>query len=399
MSANAVHAEDEGSAFFARLPRLETANDTFDATRYHPAPDDWALVVTDIVDSTVAIGNGRHKTVNFVAAMAIAALKNLCAPDAIPFLFGGDGAVVMVPPRHASSARRELARVRGLAAREFGLELRTALVSVAALRRMGSDVQVGRYEPSLGNSFGLFLGGGVGQLETAARGRGDPELIAAAAIPESLDDGAPTDLSGLSCRWDELLSRRGKMLTLIVQGAPDPGAIYTTVMRLAGEAGNPRPVRLDTLSTRWPPKGFMLEARARRRGGSLAASQLRVLWDTFLAWVVFARGRPIRGFDPQRYRREVVANTDFCKYDETLCFVIDCPLEAIEPIQAYVSQCASEQMIRYGMDVSDTALMTCLVTSTANSLHVHFIDGGGGGYTNAAKALKAAAASPALPRT
>jgi len=31
--------------------------------------------------------------------------------------------------------------------------------------------------------------------------------------------------------------------------------------------------------------------------------------------------------------------------------------------------------------------MTCLVTSTADSLHVHFVDGGGG-YTNAAKKLK-----------
>jgi Protein of unknown function (DUF3095) len=126
-----------------------------------------------------------------------------------------------------------------------------------------------------------------------------PELIADAAIPESLDDGAPTDLSGLSCRWDELRSRRGKMVTLIVNGAPDPGEIYSTIMRLAGQEGNPRPVRLDTLSTRWPPKGFVLEARARRRGGS---------------------------------------------------------------------------------------------TSTANSLHVHFVDGGGGGYTNAAKNLKAAVA-------
>ena len=47
-------------------------------------------------------------------------------------------------------------------------------------------------------------------------------------------------------------------------------------------------------------------------------------------------------------------------------------------------------MLRYGMNVSDTALMTCLVTSTNEGLHVHFVDGGGGGYTNAAKSLKAA---------
>jgi len=382
---------DPEPGFFAGLPRLGSARDTFDTARYRAAPDDWALVVTDIVDSTLAIAAGGHKTVNFVAAMAIGALKNLCAPMSIPFLFGGDGAVVMVPPRHAAQARIELARVRGMAEREFGLALRVGLAPVGELRRFGSDVQVGRYEPSPGNSFGVFLGGGIGCLEAAVRGRGDPELIALAAIPEALDDAVPVDLSGLTCRWDALRSTRGKMVTLIIHGAVDPGDTYASVMRLAGQAGDPQPVRLDTLATRWPPKGFMLEARASRRGGSLAVAVLRVLGMTLLAWIVLARGRPIGGFDPDRYRAEVVTNTDFCKHDETLCFVIDCPLDGIEAIRHYLDQRTAGQGFRYGMDVSDTALMTCLVTSTEDSLHVHFVDGGGGGYTNAAKKLKAAA--------
>lgn len=391
MDSTSGQGSDEPPGFFAGLPLLRGARDTFDRSRYRPAPDDWALVVTDIVDSTAAIAGGQHKTVNFVAAMAIAALKNLCAPGSIPFLFGGDGAVIMVPPRHVSAARRELARVRGQAAREFGLRLRVGLAAVGTLRRHGSDVLVGRYEPSPGNSFGVFLGGGVGQLEAAVRGRGDPQLVGSAAIPEALDDGVPTDLSGLSCRWDELRSRHGKMLTLIVQGAQDPGEIYTTILQLAGLDRDPRPVRLDTLKTRWPPRGFMLEARARRRSGALALSAVRVLVDTLLAWFVFTRGRPVGGFDPQRYRHEITANTDFCKHDDTLCFVIDCPLQAIAPIRSYIDRCAAEQALRFGIDVADTALMTCLVTSAANSLHVHFVDGGGGGYTNAARHLKAAA--------
>ena len=390
MSNPPGHAEDPRPGFFASLPSLETAPDTFDTARYRPAPDDWALVVTDIVDSTRAIADGRHKTVNFVAAMAIAALKNLCAAESIPFLFGGDGAVVMVPPQHAAQARLDLARVRGMAAREFGLGLRIGLAPVSELRRFGSDVLVGRYEPSPGNCFGVFLGGGVGLLEAAVRGLGPAELISRVAIPESLDDGATVDLSGLSCRWNALQSRRGKMVTLILHGATDPGKIYATVMQLAAQHGDPRPVRAETLSAGWPPKAFMLEARARRRGGWLAVSILRVLGETLLARLVFARGRPIGGFDPQRYRREMATNTDFCKHDETICFVIDCALDSIDPIRKYVDQCASGDTFRYGMDVSDTALMTCLVSSTADSLHVHFVDGGGGGYTNAATKLKAA---------
>ena len=223
------------------------------------------------------------------------------------------------------------------------------------------------------------------------RGRGDATLIDTAAIAESLDDGTTPDLSGLSCRWDELRSQRGKMLTLIVQGATDPRAIHTAVTQLAAPGSDARPVRLDTLVTRWPPKGLMLEAHARRRGGSLALAVLRVLYDSFIGWVLLASGRSAGGFDPARYRRETVGNTDFCKHDDTLCFVVDCPQEAIGPIRDCIERCAAEQPLRYGIHVSDTALMTCIVTSASQSLHVHFVDGGGGGYTSAATQMKAMA--------
>ncbi len=383
--------------FFDSLPALRHARDTFDAAHFSAAPDDWALAVTDIVDSTGAIAAGRHKTVNFVAAMAIAAAKNLCAPQSIPFLFGGDGAVLMVPPQHLDATRQALARVRGTAAREQGLTLRVGLAPVGDLRRFGCDVRVARFEPTPGNSFGVFNGGGVGVLEDAVRGRAWPQLGALAAVSESLDDGAAADLTGLSCRWAPLQSMRGKMLTLIVQGAADPGAVYAQVLRLAGQAdpgGNGdtwRPVQPGNLRALWPPRNFMLEARARCAGGFLPWWAVRVLAETLLAKVVIARGKPVGGFDPQHYAAEIASNTDFCRHDQTLCFVIDCALEQIDAIAAYVADCAAAQGFRFGMDVADTALMTCLVTSATDGQHVHFVDGGNGGYTNASKKLKAAA--------
>ena len=379
---------NETPGFFAALPVLATPRDTFDPARHGRAPDDWCLVVTDIVDSTGAIAAGRHKTVNFVAAMAIGALRNLCAPEPIPFLFGGDGAVVMVPPRVAAQARAVLARVRGLAAREYGLALRIGLAPVGEIRRCGAEVLVGRFEPSPGNSFGVFLGGGVGLLEDAIRGRGHAELAALAAVPEALDDGQAPDLSGLSCRWDALRSQRGCMLTVIVQGAADPGAVYDALMRLAGPEPETRPVSVAALLARWPPTGFMNEVRARRRGGWLPLWVAWVLLETLLAWAVIRIGRPVGGFDPARYRAEIAANTDFCKHDQTLCCVIDCPLEAVASIRAWLDAGAAAGAWRHGLHVSETALMTCLVVNTPDGLHVHFVDGGGGGYTQAAKALK-----------
>lgn len=388
MSSTPVEPSATGAGFFAELPLLETERDTFDVSRYRAAPDDWALAVTDIVDSTGAIASGRHKTVNFVAAMGIAGLRNLCAPTRIPFLFGGDGAVVLVPPDKVVEARVELARARGQAARDFGLTLRVGLVPVGALRRFGCDLRVGRFEPTPGNSFGVFLGGGVERLESALRGRGDAELARLAGIADALDDGEPVDLEGLSCRWDSLRSTRGTMLTMIVHGKGDLSDVYAEIMRLAGPDTQSRPVSLRTLRARWPPHGFMLEARARRRRGFLIAWAARVLAETLLARLVLARGKPIGGFDPERYRREIITNTDFCKHDDTLCLVIDCPLAGVEAIKRYLAQVASARDLRYGLHLSDTALMTCMVTAPADSLHVHFLDGGGGGYTRASMSLK-----------
>lgn len=382
---------DSSGSFFADLPLLGKAADTFDTSKYRAAPGDWVLVVTDIVDSTVAVANGKHKTVNYVAAMAIGALKNLCAPTPIPFLFGGDGSVVMVPPDHADAARLALARVRGFTQREFGLALRVGLASVSVLRQFGSDVIVGRFEPTPGNSFGVFLGGGVGLLETAVRGRGEAALVARVAIPTQLDDGVPVDLAGLSCRWNPLRSTRGKMLTVIIQGAANPGAMHAQVMRLAGLGTDAQPVRLDTLRMSWPPKGFMLESQAMRGAGPLWKSIIKVLIETLIARIFFIVRRPMGGFDPDRYLDEVTTNTDFCKHDDTLSFVIDCPLDCIEKIRALLDQQGAAGALRYGMNVSETALMTCIVTSPSQSLHVHFVDGGDGGYTSAAKTMKARA--------
>lgn len=381
--------------FFARLPLLRQTGETFDTARYVAAPADSWLVVTDIVDSTRAVAAGEHKTVNFVAALAIAGLKNLCAPTLLPFLFGGDGSVVLVPAARADEARRVLARVRGLALREFGQRLRVAMVPVHALRALGVDLRVGRFEPTPGNSFGVFDGGGVAALDAAMKGRGDPALAASAAVDEALDDGAEVDLGGLSCRWDALTSRNGKMLTLIVQDAADPGAVHARVMRLAGQRGDPAPAQVESVLPGWPPQGFMLEARARRRGGWLGLAVLEVLLRSLLTRLIFAIGRPVGGFDPQRYRKEVATNTDFCKHDQTVSFVVDCAQEGIAPIREYLDACAARGELRYGMGLSDTALMTCLVSSASDGLHVHFIDGGDGGYTAAATTMKAAPATPA----
>lgn len=376
------------NSFFEDLPPIREQAGTFDPTRYEAAPVDWLLAVADVEDSTGAIARGQYRAVNFLAAAVISALKNVCSPVLVPFLFGGDGAAILVPPERGEEARLALARVRRFAATDYGLNLRVGLLPVARLRAAGSDVRVGRYEPAPGNSFGVFLGGGVARLEAALKGRADPELAAAAAIPDSLDDGDLPNLNGLSCRWDELRSGRGRMASLIVSGARDPGGVHRLVHAIAARGGNPAPVRTDNLRPRWPPKGLMVEARVRRGRWPVAFGALRVLAESLLAAVVLGWNRPLGTFDPVAYRQEIVDHTDFSKCDDVLSLVLDCDEDAISEIRRELDRRAEAGELRYGMHLSETALMTCLVTSLGNHEHVHFVDGGNGGYAMAARGLK-----------
>ena len=384
-----VAAASPSQSFFAKLPIISDEAQALDRNVYHPAPDDWFLIATDVRNSTGAVAGGMHKTVNFVAASTIAALKNACDPIPLPFLFGGDGASIMVPGGWGDEARRILARLRGLIKRQFGLDLAAGCVSVADIRKGGADVLVARYEPTPGNHFGVFIGGGVSLLEKSIKGRGNEALQRLSLVPEDLDDGGDVDLSGLSCRWDQLRSSRGKMLSVIVLGSDDMlQSAYTDIQQMAAGGGNAHPIRPETLHLKWPPPGYRLEARARLKRGPLWWMTAHVLVESLFAHVLIVNNLNFGKFDAARYKNELITNTDFCRYDDGLFFVVDCATAAIPQIARYLEEKKDAGTLRFGLHASDTALMTCFVTSSSDSLHVHFVDGANGGYTRAAELLK-----------
>ena len=384
-----------GANFFEGLTPCHGTVDSFDARYYAPAPADWLLAVTDVESSTHAVEAGRHHLVNLAGAAGIAAVRNVCRGDTIPFLFGGDGAVLLIPPEHIENARVALARTCAFARTTYGLTLRAGAMPVGEIRRRGRDVLVARYEPTSGNSFGLFLGGGVQLLDDAIKGRDASIPAQSIAIAETRDRGAP-DLGGLSCRWSPLKSVRGKMVALIVTGTTDLRDAHDRILAIADPDGRGvKPVHLENLKMKWPPPGLLLEARA--EGGRLPfALRVAVLSArTFGAWLIFRIGVVVGGFDPARYRVEMTRNTDFSKYDDMLSMVLDCPADRIELIRAHLDARTARGELNYGIHVADTALMTCLVESARDSRHVHFIDGGDGGYTMAAREMKTRIAAQA----
>jgi hypothetical protein len=85
---------------------------------------------------------------------------------------------------------------------------------------------------------------------------------------------------------------------------------------------------------------------------------------------------------------ELLDKALFRRFDDVLRLVLDCSVEQVAALEKCLAALREEDGIAYGMHIADTALMTCLVFSIEESEHVHFIDGGDGGYAMAARQLK-----------
>lgn len=375
------------SDFYAGIPVFFGFRRLMDPSLYAALPDDWIIGVADIVSSTRAIAEQRYKAVNMAGAAVIAAVTNALEGREFPFVFGGDGASFAVAPGDLNRARDALASTAGWVQSDLDLAMRIALVPVADIRANGFDVRVARFGPSKNVSYAMFTGGGLGWADAAMK-RGE---FAVTPAPT----GTYPDLTGLSCRFEEIPSARGLILSLLVVPARgvDAAAFRAVIDDLivqierSPEAGRPLPAKGPAIG--WPPAGLRYEMRAGRGARS---------WRRFPAWVIvrasFAAlvmrfGIKVGGFVPTTYIQQVVENSDFRKYDDALRMVLDCTPDLAGDIEVLLDSAASAGLVRYGLHRQDAAMITCFTPSALRADHIHFIDGARGGYASAATALKA----------
>jgi hypothetical protein len=372
--------------FYGTIPVFRGFTKLMDPALYAPLPDDWSVGVADIVESTKAIAQARYKAVNMAGAAVIAAVTNALEGREFPFVFGGDGASFAVAPDDLERARQALAATAAWVKEDLDLAMRVALVPLSAIRERGLDVRVARFGPSANLSYAMFSGGGLGWADTAMK-RGE------FAVPMA-PPGTQPDLSGLSCRFEEMPAVRGLILSVLVMPVEgsDPAAyrrliedIVVLVERIPDQG---RPVPPGGPPLRWPPAGVEFEARA-QRGGPLFKRRLDVLAHTLFSYLIFRFGIKVGGFVPKIYVQQLVQNSDFRKYDDGLRMVLDCTSDLERTLSNRLAAAASAGIARCGLHRQDAALITCFTPSALRSDHVHFIDGARGGYASAAIALKA----------
>ena len=368
---------------FVELAKLES---------YVSLPSDWCIVVADIANSTGAIAEGKYKAVNTVGVAVIAAATNAVRPLEVPYVFGGDGALVCVPDEFADAVRRALAATAAMAHESFDLELRAAVVPANYVRAEGYDVLVARHRVSQHYIQCALFGGGT---EFAERALKKGELPEEFLVPA--DASMRANYSGLECRWKEIPSPQDETVAVIVDATVGPDralAVYNHVMERIGEiygtADQCNPVTERGMGVTLSSGLLRNESRLRTWGTGRVNKMAYVIKqriEVLVGWLLLRLGVRVGDVEWSRYKRDVVANTDFRKFDGCLRFVLAGNTDQRSALEDFLTHREAAGDLVYGVHVSTAAVMTCLIEHR-QSAHVHFVDAAGGGYASAAKAMK-----------
>jgi hypothetical protein len=394
LAQDSHHQGSTSESFYANLPVLPNFASIADINNFQDFPEDWLIIITDVAESTEAIAAGKYKEVNLLGACSITAILNIVENLEVPFVFGGDGASILIPERFRLASEYALLALQKMAQAEFKLFLRVGIVPISAIGDR-AKLKVAKLEISENYYQAILRGGGITYATDLVKNKATSHLYSPQHRHTSQ---AIANLAGLECRWQDIPSRHEEIVSLIVSAtAPSQSQIdhiYAEVInqieRIYGSERECNPIIPDTLQLTFRKKKLLPETRVFRASQSWLLKYL-YLWKLRfinLLGILFMRFNiNIAGFNWGDYKQIVAESTDFRKFDDILRMVISGTFQQRHRLEKLLAQKFQDGRLVYGIHVTDRALMTCLVFER-DGKQVHFIDGADGGYALAAKDLK-----------
>ena len=371
--------------FYTRLPSNNIAlSDLLTEDHlFYAVPSNWHVIITDIKNSTSAVENNQHETVNLIATGSIVAVLNIAhrLDILVPFFFGGDGATFIVPETVMHLAINALLMHSENTMSNFNLTLRVGTVPVKDLYNQSHELKIAKFKSSDIFSIPVLLGDGLEYAEKQIKGENYERPTLFFPIDE-------LDLAGMQCRWDKIDPPQTdqEVVTLLVlagSGYRQSEVFKKVILHLDKIYGVPekrQPISISKLKLKSTFTRLGMEVKT-RLGNIDLIDQFRTWLTCLLGYLYF---RTTKG---KKYLTKLVSMSDTLVIDGKINTVI--AGTAAQRIVLEMALNSLEQLgeISYGLCVSKEAVMSCYVRDLDDS-HVHFVDGSEGGYTRAAGTLK-----------
>lgn len=376
--------------FYSELPYIQNLDEISDNSKFGELPEDWVIIITDIKGSTTAIENGKYREVNMIGAAVIAAVKNCLDSYEFPFVFGGDGATLIVHKNSLDDVLSVLYGLKDHSSEVYGLELRVGYIHYEEVLKAGSIVKVSKIKYSDFFFQAVFKGGGLEIAEKLIKSN--------SLIMSRLERPSTANLTGLECRWEDVKPPKGEICALLVKVVSttlSEGEVYGKVLlfleELENNQGEFHPIADAKLKLTLSLNRYINETKARVMPPTLLKKIvyfLNLIFAVIAGKFLMALNISTNETNWGEYKKYLQINTDYQKFDEMLRMVINLKTESRIKLESFLDLLYKQGHIVYGIHVSEKALLTCLVSKYEKD-HIHFVDAAGGGYALAASKMKA----------
>ena len=378
--------------FIKNLTPCKTLSEALNKKASVSLPADWFVIVTDIVNSTQAIQEGKYKDVNTVGVCSIVAVLNSLNKEVVPYVFGGDGASFCIPKNKLSKVIEALRGCQTFSKTSFQLELRVGIVPYSTIHHE-APIYVSKFIKSDYLIQSVFTGGGLSLADQLIKQ--NPDLLI-----HPLHNNHQVDFSGFECRWNEIKTQEDFTISLLVQlntskntnkatGSASLRALLDQIEIILGSEDLHHPVTKEQLQLTLNPKKLMAEAKSKTYTNNrhyfsiILKLIMQALIGKAFMWLSLKTGKIKWG----NYKDDFIKNSDYKKVDDAIRMTFSISEEKLAELEAFLDHGYNNQLLFYGMHKTDSAIATCMIEKTGDK-HMHFIDANHGGYALAAKKLK-----------
>jgi hypothetical protein len=350
-----------------------------DPKLFEKIPDDWSVIITDIKGSTKAFADGKYEEVNIAAASSVVIGINVAREykTEIPFIYGGDGATLLVPPQIKDAVLEELATLRKNVRKRFKLNLRVGSMSVEEIHDKGYKLKIAKYTVTRNYHQAIFIDSGLYFAEMTIKDNFSYQT-------HKEGDKKTLNLKGLQCRWNVIRPPKNKeeILCLIVDAGQEKRheKIYAEVLEKIDSIYGPfeerHPVKKEHIVHAVDVPTLHRESLAKFGKPHFGHIVKRLL-----------EGWKERIFRKSHYSHLLALATDTLKVDGTLKTILAGNASQRKKLIEYLETKESLGVFNFGYYTTSSTTMTCFV-EPKESRYVNFLDGTGGGYIQAAKIIK-----------